>query len=178
MIVAVIRHAKVDMKWEPLMTSAEYDKGCAAYDEAPVLPVTAKLPPIEFQRIYVSTLPRTAATARQVVGDREFHATSLINEVQAKSGFDTELKLPGFVWSAMHTIQWLANIPRQPETRAQTRRRAKKFVRYLMRKNENCVVFTHGFFMVTLMQEMKKQGFRPDHERLHYRNGEVVICEK
>lgn len=38
MIVAVIRHAKVDMKWKPFMTSVEYDKGCADYDAAPVLP--------------------------------------------------------------------------------------------------------------------------------------------
>ena len=29
MIVAVIRHAKVDHKWNPRMTSAEYDKGYA-----------------------------------------------------------------------------------------------------------------------------------------------------
>ncbi len=178
MIVAVIRHAKVDMKWKFLMTSAEYDKGCAEYDAASVLPVTVKLPPIKLQKIYVSTLPRTAATARQVVGDREFRATSLINEVPAKSCLDTGLKLPGFLWSAVGRIQWFTNMRRQPETRAQTRRRAERFVRRLIRQNEDCAVFTHGFFMITLMQEMKKQGFRPDHERLNYANGEVVICEK
>ena len=60
MIVAVIRHAKVDHKWKLRMTSAEYDKGCAEYDAAPVLPVTVKLPVKEFQTIYVSGLPRTA----------------------------------------------------------------------------------------------------------------------
>ena len=52
MIVAVIRHAKVDMKWKSRMTSAEYDKGCADYDAAPVLPVTVNLPPVKFQKIY------------------------------------------------------------------------------------------------------------------------------
>ncbi len=64
MIVAVIRHAKVDKKWEFMMTSAGYDKGCADYDTADVLPVTVRLPETEFERIYVSALPRTTATAR------------------------------------------------------------------------------------------------------------------
>lgn len=178
MIVAVIRHAKVDMKWKPFMTSVEYDKGCADYDAAPVLPVTVNLPPIEFRKIYVSTLPRTTATARQVVGERKFHATSLINEVAERSGFDSELKLPVLVWSVVSRIQWFANMRRQPETRTQTRRRAEKFASHLIRQNEDCVVFTHGFFMVTLMQELKKRGFRLDHERLFYANGEVVICKR
>lgn len=178
MIVAVIRHAKVDMKWKSRMTSAEYDKGCADYDAAPVLPVTVNLPPVKFQKIYVSNLPRTTATARQVVGDREFHATSLINEVPARSGFDTGMKLPGFVWSSACRIQWLTNMRRQPETRTQTRRRAERFVRHLIRQNEDCAVFTHGFFMITLMQELKKQGFRPNHERLNYANGEAVVLRE
>ena len=52
MIVAVIRHAKVDMKWKFMMTSAGYDKGCADYDTADVLPVTVRLPETEFERIY------------------------------------------------------------------------------------------------------------------------------
>ena len=81
MIVTVIRHAKVDMKWDLMMTSAGYDKGCADYDTAGVLPVTVRLPETEFERIYVSALPRTTATARQVFADREFESTALINEV-------------------------------------------------------------------------------------------------
>ena len=28
------------------------------------------------------------------------------------------------------------------------------------------------------LQEMEKQGFQVDHKRLHYTNGEAVICRK
>jgi broad specificity phosphatase PhoE len=178
MIVTVIRHAKVDMKWDLMMTSAGYDKGCADYDTAGVLPVTVRLPETEFERIYVSALPRTTATARQVFADREFESTALINEVPERSGFDTGLKLPMFLWSAVSRIQWFFNVPRQPETRAQTRLRAKKAAQYLSQKNEDCAVFSHGFFMIFLLQEMEKQGFQVDHKRLHYSNGEAVICRK
>ena len=178
MLVAVIRHAKVNMKWKFWLNSAEYNKGCSDYDAAPVLPVTVKLPQADFRKIYVSALPRTTATARQVVGDRELHATPLINEVPDRAGFDTGLKLPMHLWSGISRVQWLANMRRQPETRAETRQRASEFVRHMQQQNEDCAVFTHGFFMITLLQEMKKQGFRVDHEHLHYANGEVVICEK
>ena len=178
MLVAVIRYAKVNMKWKFWLNSAEYNKGCSDYDAAPVLPVTVKLPQTEFRRIYVSALPRTTATARQVVGDRELHATPLINEVPDRAGFDTGLKLPMLLWSGISRVQWFTNMRRQPETRAETRQRASEFARHLLQQNEDCAVFTHGFFMITLLQEMKKQGFRVDHEHLHYANGEVVICEK
>ena len=124
MIAAVIRHAKVDIEWEFWQTSKEYDQGCADYDTAPVLPVEVHLPDADFKTIYVSDLSRTAATARQVVGDRELTATALINEVPEKSGFDTELKLPGMLWSGISRIQWFLCSRRQPESRKETERRA------------------------------------------------------
>ena len=178
MIVAVIRHAKVNMKWKLMMTSAGYDKGCADYDTADVMPVSVDLPETEFDRIYVSALPRTTATARQVFEDREFDKTALINEVPERSGFDTGLKLPMFLWSVISRIQWFFNVPRQPETRAQTRLRARKAAQYLSQKNEDCAVFCHGFFMIFLLQELEKLGFKADHKRLHYSNGEAVVCRK
>ena len=178
MIVSVIRHAKVDMKWKPMMTSSEYDKGCADYDTASVLPVTVRLPEAEFERIYVSGLPRTTATARQVFTDKEFESTALINEVPERAGFDTGLRLPMVFWSVVSRIQWFFNVPRQPETRAQTRQRAKEAARHLVQKNEDCAVFCHGFFMIFLLQELEKQGFKADHKRLHYSNGEAVVCQK
>jgi broad specificity phosphatase PhoE len=178
MIVVVIRHAKVDMKWKPVMTSAEYDQACADYDSAAVLPVTVELPKVKFQRIYVSGLPRTTATARQVFEDRKFDKSELIGEVPERAGFDTGLKLPVFFWLAVSRIQWFFNAPRQPETRAQTRRRARKFAQQLSQKKEDCAVFSHGFFMIFLLQEMEKQGFTVDHKRLHYANGEAVVCLK
>ena len=178
MIAAVVRHAKVDMKWSFFQTSAQYSEELALYDAAPVLPVTVKLPEADFQRIYVSRLPRTAATARQVVGDRKLTATALINEVPEVSGFDTRLKIPRFLHAGVGRVQWLYCAQRQPESRKETRRRAERFVEHLIRRNEDCIVFTHGFFMITLFREMKKRGFRLDHTRIHYANGECVVCEK
>ena len=178
MVVAVVRHAKVDIEWDFLQTSAEFDRLCDLYDTAPVLPVTVTLPETEFKRVYVSALSRTHATARQVVGQREFTKTALINEVRERSGFDTKVKLPKFVWEVISKIQWIRGTERQPESHADTVRRAEKFVDRLILRNEDCAVFTHGFFMITLLQVMKTKGFEIDHTRLNYSNGECVVCTK
>ena len=179
MIIAIVRHAQVDMKWPAWLTSEEYDRYCAIYDAAPVLPVTVDLPDADFERIYVSRLPRTAATARQVVGgDKKLTSTALINEVPEIAGFTTRRKVPMILLSATSRAQWLFNIRRQPELRTETRRRAEKFVAHLLQRNEDCAVFTHGFFMITLLKVMKERGFCIDHTRLNYANGECVVCRK
>ncbi len=178
MIVAIVRHAKVDIEWAFWQTSAEYDKGCSDYDFAPVLPVTVDLPDAGFRRVYISALSRTEATARQVLGDREMVKTELINEVPARSAFDCGLRIPGVLWDAFGRVQWILNVRRQPETHAETVRRAEKFVDLLIERGEDCAVFTHGFFMITLIQVMKKRGFVPDHTRLDYQNGECVVCRR
>ena len=178
MIVAIVRHAKVDIERNFLETSAEYEKRSRDYDTAPVLPVTVKLPDVEFRRVYVSALSRTEATARQVLGDREMDKTALINEVPGCAPFDANVKLPVFFWEAAGRTQWFMNVRRQPETREETVRRAEKFVDLLIGRGEDCAVFSHGFFMITLLQVMKKRGFVPDHTKLSYRNGECVVCRR
>ena len=48
----------------------------------------------------------------------------------------------------------------------------------LCRDDEDCAVVTHGFYMHTLLGEMKKAGFRIDRTHAVYKNGECVIAEK
>ena len=43
---------------------------------------------------------------------------------------------------------------------------------------KNCAIVTHGFFMHTLLQELKKAGFRINNYSFKYKNGEAIIAEK
>ena len=45
-------------------------------------------------------------------------------------------------------------------------------------ENKNSAVVTHGFFMHTLLRELKKAGFKTDKSFAEYKNGEYVIAEK
>ena len=46
----------------------------------------------------------------------------------------------------------------------------------LMEQHEDCVVVTHGFFMHTLVAEIKRAHFDISNKSLKYNNGECVIA--
>ena len=45
-------------------------------------------------------------------------------------------------------------------------------------KEKDCIIVTHGFFMHTLIYQMKQQAFKISHTKLSYSNGEFVIAER
>ena len=67
---------------------------------------------------------------------------------------------------------------RQVEGRNKTKERARRFIATVSQENMNCAVITHGFYMHTLLDEMKKAGFRTNRSLVGYNNGEYVIAEK
>ena len=84
----------------------------------------------------------------------------LINEVPLKSSFDTKTNMPLWFWNLTGRLQWFINCRRQPQVRRQTRKRAKEFVELIRNDDMDIAVVTHGFYMHTLLQEMKKVGFK------------------
>ena len=68
------------------------------------------------------------------------------------------------------------NIKRLKESKKDTIIRANKFIDDLIEKNEDCAVVSHGFFMITLLSEMKKRGFMIQGKSAGYENGEYVIA--
>ncbi len=48
----------------------------------------------------------------------------------------------------------------------------------LMQRNRDCVIVTHGFFVRTLMKELKRYGFVINKNKLIFANLERVIATK
>ena len=44
--------------------------------------------------------------------------------------------------------------------------------------NADCAIITHGFFMHTLIKEIKKAGFKTNNPSVVYKNGECIMAEK
>lgn len=181
MILIVIRHGKVNYKWSKWCNSAEYDKECIEYDVAPIKNGTFKVPEIRFQNIYISTLSRSRDTAIKIFSKDNltgnFTSTEWIDEVPLKSSFDTGLKLPLWFWNLTGSIQWFMDRPRQTEGRRDTKKRAGLFVELLLEKGVDSAIVTHGFYMHTLLWEMKKAGFRIKGSHIYYENGDCVVAK-
>ena len=178
MKVVVIRHAEVDFCWNRRSTSDGFDTDCSGYDSAPVKEIRYEIPQIRYQRIYISELSRSLNTAEMLFPEGSYTESGLINEVPLRSAFDTEKKMPLWFWNISGRVQWFVNNKRQAEGRSRTRERAKMFVAMIDKENMDCAVVTHGFFMHTLLHEMKKAGFRINKSSAAYKNGECVIADR
>ena len=178
MRVVVIRHGEVDFCLSGRCTSEEFDRECGEYDKAPVKDMIYEIPQAGFRNVYISTLPRSRDTACRLFPDKILRESELIDEVPLRSSFDTGRKMPLWFWNVSGRIQWLFNSPRQTEGRRQTRKRAGRFVEILCREASDCAVVTHGFFMITLLREMRKAGFRMGKTRAGFKNGEYVDARR
>lgn len=178
MRVVIIRHAEVDFCWSRWCSSEMFDSECRKYDLSPIKNVTYSIPQIAYQKIYISKLSRSKDTAKLLFPSREYLESPLLNEVPLKSSFDTKMYMPLWFWNLTGRLQWFINYRRQAEGRRQTRERAKEFVELIKSDDMDLAVVTHGFYMHTLLQEMKKGGFRMTGSSVKFKNGKYVIAEK
>ncbi len=87
--------------------------------------------------------------------NEEYFESWLINEVPLKSCADTKMNMPLWFWNLAGRLQWFINCRRQAEGHRQTRERAKEFVELIKSDDMDLAVVTHGFYMHTLLQEIK-----------------------
>jgi broad specificity phosphatase PhoE len=174
----IIRHGKVDFQWRKYSTSEQFNKDCKMYDEAPSFSSLLDDFRIDYQDIYISSLQRSMETANQLFGEKDFISTKLIDEVPLCASIASNIKLPLIFWNVSGRLQWLFNICSQKESRKETVYRAEQLIGMIVEKENDCIIVTHGFFMHTLLSQMKKQGFHISHSRLSYSNCECVIAER
>lgn len=178
MKIVVIRHAKVNMKWERRYNSVGFDEACKKYDNSPIDTIDKKYNVEGNSIIYISGLSRTRETALKLFGKKKFYKSELLNEVPIRSYKDTNKKIPLAIWNVMGRVQWFLDNARQIETRAQTRKRAEKAASMIEKNNKDCYIVTHGMFMRTFLHELEKRGFTINKRRIIVDNLEEFILNR
>ncbi|MDE6699954.1 MAG: histidine phosphatase family protein [Acetatifactor sp.] len=161
MKIIMIRHEKVDMFWKQQYNSSAYDLACMQYDQCPIV-ISGReyIEPDDTATVYISELSRTYETACRIFQKTDFLKTPLLNEVPLKSFRDTDKPYPLWLWNIAGRLQWILQSNRQAESRHQTILRAKELIALLESRQEDCYLITHGFYLRTLIRELKKQGYR------------------
>ena len=178
MKVIIMRHSKVKYIWKKWYTSDDFDKACKEYNMAFVEHTEQNFPDFNYKNIYISSLSRSKETAINIFGQAYLRQTELIDEVPLRSAFDSKIRFPLWFWNFTGRLQLFFNMRRQIEGRFNTLERAKSFVNMLCRDGEDAIVITHGFFMHTLLNAFKNEGFRYDKSYVHYKTGSYVVTEK
>lgn len=175
MKIILIRHAKVDMKWNRHYHSSSFDNACSLYDTSKITKLN-RVKRSSIEKIYISDLSRTYETAVQLFGNKDFKKLELINEVPLRSFTDTKRSLPCFIWMALGRMQWWMENKRQPETKSETIHRAKQVVSMLIHENEDCYIITHGLFIKVLLKELRRAGFQISKNKLKWENLDEIIA--
>ena len=163
MKIIMIRHGKVDMAWEKFYDSRGWEIANNAYTTSDIKEITENLDPTGY-RIYISTLPRTRATALGLFGDKEFIETPLLTEVPNRPFMNSKIKFPKWLWVSLGRVQWFLNFSHQWETRRDTKGRAEELVEMLIKNNRDCILVTHEFYLYTLKKTLSKHGFKTTRE--------------
>ncbi|MBD5476758.1 MAG: histidine phosphatase family protein [Lachnospiraceae bacterium] len=167
MRIIVVRHEKVDMTWDRKYNSVAYDLACEHYDRCPIAFPDKKYAKITgAKKVYVSGLSRTYETACRLFDGTDFVKTTMLNEVPLRSFKDTERSYPVWVWNFIGRFQWFLGKSRQPESREQTRIRVREMIRLLEKRQEDCYLVTHGFYMRVLISELRRCGYRIRREKI------------
>lgn len=177
MKISLIRHAKVNMNWPRICNSIEFDNACKEYDLAGVFKVNVANVGSEYSRLYVSSMHRSKATARELFPDRVYCEIE-VEEVPLRSFVDCSIKMPLWIWNIMGRLQWFLNSSRQKERRIDTVERCKRIIRELESKNENCIVVTHGFFMRSFIKCLKRQGYTIANNKMSISNLHFIYAER
>lgn len=176
MKIGLLRHFKVINQASKVCNSEEYNQACLQYDSSEIVEEIPDLPIGDYAICFSSNKKRAVNTAR-IVFHKEIIITSELIEVPVRALFKTRLRIPFVLWNIINRIGWLLNCKKLPETRRQTRERASHFLSKLCQSNhQNVLIVTHGFFMLTLREELLKMGFKGE-RIVRARNGQLYEFE-
>ncbi len=176
MKVILIRHFKVDHPWKNSCSYQEFLEDIATYNIKPVIePKELDFPA---EKVYISTLPRTEATAKFLKGNKTIIKTALIDEVDFSGRSRIKFSLSNSLWYLIAALKWQFNSRRVNETIRHTRNRAAEFLKLIEEKNEDCIVVSHGMFLLVLMNLMTNKGYSGGVKTNRLANGQVIEMEK
>ncbi len=173
--VILLRHFRVkDGCEKKLFSSSEIDAWVALYDRYDLDYHDILLPKVE--RVYTSALSRAKRSAEYL--GLVYREDALFNEVEAKAFVETRWKFPKFLWLFFGRILWTLNLVKRSESKADTLARVKEAVETIMiDSSERIMIVSHGFFMILLVQELRKNGFEGEMDS-HPKNGKLYTFQK
>jgi len=159
MKIGITRHFPVPHRRLSWVDAGGFREWIDWYDSASVhKDENTSLSPI-WNKCYVSDINRAVETARALFeGDAE--VDTALREVPF-APFPVNGRLPVAAWQALSRVGWWLKMGFQPESRANSLRRAQLIVRDIVEKHnhDNVLIVTHGFFMHCLQKHLRSMGF-------------------
>ena len=176
MEIGLMRHYRVNHRFQRLSDAATFNRDMEIYNQADIVLPPGAHPMGNWDVCFTSAMKRAIETGRHVFRGK-IRVNNLLNEVPMHAGFRTRLKLPLFLWAFIARAQWLIQSARQKEGRDLTLSRARTFMsEFSVKENDDAriLVISHGFFLVVLRRVLRGFGFR-GRAFLKAKNGRIYL---
>lgn len=175
MKIGLVRHFKVNLKREPFMTSDEYNKYMAQYDEAGIIENEVVIDK-EWDKCYCSSLSRAITTAKTIYHG-EIIITNKLIEIPFAARVNTKIKLPYHLWAILNRIAWTRNHISQPEARKATLKRINDILDTILKeKDKNILIVSHAGTLYEVERILLRKGFKGN-KFLKAKNGKLYEFE-
>ena len=148
------------MTCEKNCNSADYDAMCQVMPDCDIEALKNEPVSSNSRPVYASSGKGALQTAKLLFIDPAIVEETLLDEVPQRAYRDTEKKLPLWHWQFMAALQRLTGNNRQPESKAQAKARAKKFLDMLESHNQDCILISHPIFIKVLLDCLSAHGYR------------------
>ncbi len=175
MKIGIVRHFKVQYKKQKYMNAEEFIQYITAYDTAGIIKNKVDINTKDWDKCYCSDMPRAIQTA-QAIYKGKIIKSKLLREIDMKPWKMLKVRISAQIWGLMARLAWYMGDKSQSESRRETRRRITTFLDAL-EPEENVLIVSHGFFLITFVQELKRRGFRGE-VPTKIENGKLYILEK
>ena len=159
MKVLIISSGKTDMIWEKHYNSTDYDETRRRSLDCNIEEWKGERISTSGRPVYVASGKGAMQTAEQFFTDAEIIVEPLLDEVPQRSYKDTDKTLPLWRWRLMASWQRCLGSTRQPETRVQTKERARKLLDLLESKKQDCILISHPVFIKILLSQFSARGY-------------------
>ncbi len=179
MKIGVVRHFKVNTDRPNRLNQIEYINWLKKYDELDVINSDVNLRGIDWNKCYVSTLPRAITTARTIYSGELIKSNNII-EVDLKF----KEKLDGIrsirEWGDISVDHWFRSTGISGEDRIFTKKRVNNFLDILEEgtdKKDNILIVCHELVMGVIGEKLNKRGFAGE-SIIKPQNGELFLFER
>lgn len=159
MKVLLIAGGKAAVTWKKQYTSDEFEEIYRHAADCDIKAVQVERISSHDRPVYVSPTKNAIRTAELLFTDAKLTEEPLLNEVPVCAYKDTTKKLPLWRWQLMASVQRFFGNSRQPETKAQAKKRADKLLDLLEAKNQDCILISHPIYIKILLNRFSARGY-------------------
>lgn len=179
MKIGVVRHFKVDTDRPENLKQEEYIGWLKKYDRLDVIESQVDLREIDWNKCYVSTLPRAIKTA-ETIYDGEIIKSNKIVEVNLKFRESIAGEKSIREWGNISIENWEESTGISGEDRFETEDRVNKFLDILEGQTDakdNILIVCHELIMTVIDEKLRERGFKGE-TASKARNGELFLFER